>query len=108
MTADAHPYNGRTVPRDGSDPLERGLREVPEVALPDCVRDVLAAARAARTDTDVTCVAFRTLEDGRETARIEPDIALLQCRDPHCAGALHAKNALVLSVTVTETTFETV
>jgi hypothetical protein len=74
-----------------------------------CVRDVLDDARAVRPDSDLLCIAFHTLECGREIARIEPGAELISDRGAGSfAACLRPKDLLVLSVTVTETTFETV
>jgi hypothetical protein len=73
------------------------------------VRDVLDAARAVRPDSDVMCIAFHTLESGREIARIGLGAELIGDRSAGSfAASLRRKDLLVLSVTVTETTFETV
>lgn len=90
----------------GRDNQGRIHETVPEQQLPACVRDVLNAARAARPGREVTCVAFQTLEGGRPTARLgtEMDVAA----GPGTRSTLRAKDLLVLSVSVTETTFETV
>ena len=82
---------------------------VREEELPMCVRDVLDVARAVRPDSDVMCIAFHTLESGREIARIGPGAELIGDRSAGSfAACLRPKDLLVLSVTVTETTFETV
>jgi hypothetical protein len=82
---------------------------VSESELPACVRNVLAGARAARSEGDLTCIAFRTIENGREIARIGPDAEALNTpAGGSIAPCLRAKDLIVLSVTVTETTFETI
>jgi hypothetical protein len=82
----------------GSERLIHGI--VREEELPMCVREALRASRAKQPDNEVTCIAFHTLDGGREVARTEPDASVL--------SSLHPKDVLVLSVTVTETTFENV
>jgi hypothetical protein len=82
---------------------------VREPELPACVRDVLDAARRSRPEHDVTCLAFRTLEGGREIVRIGPDAEVVSHPTAgSTASGPRARDVLVLSVTVTETTFETV
>jgi hypothetical protein len=80
-----------------------------EWELPPSVREALEAARRSRPQTELTCVAFHTLSGGHETAHVEPEAEL---GNPASVSAvlrrLRAKDVLVLSVTVTETTFETV
>ena len=78
---------------------------VREAELPPCVRDVLEEARAARPEAEVICIAFRTLEDEHEIARMGPDPALVR---GGTASQLQAKNLLVFSATVTLTSFEAV
>src|SRR4029453_1447294 len=56
-------------------PLPPG--NVDERKLPTCVREALDAARAARPECQVTCVAFRTIEGGTETVRLEPQLELV-------------------------------
>jgi hypothetical protein len=96
--------------RTGSDSIQRQVGgAVCEPDLPTCVRNVLAGARAARPESDVTCIAFRTIENGREIARVGPDAeAISPQAGGSIASCLRAKDLVVLSVTVTETTFETV
>ena len=80
-----------------------------EEDLPACVREVIAASRAARPDRVVTCVSLRTLEGGRETARLGLDAELIPEEGvPSILSRLRPKDLLVLSVSVTETTFEAV
>jgi hypothetical protein len=83
-------------------------RTVCEQKLPVCVRDVLQAARAAQPETDVTCIAFHTLDSGRAVTRMGPDTELIDDQNLAFLSRLRPKDLLVLSVTVTETTFETV
>jgi len=80
-----------------------------ERELPTCVRDVLEAARASRPEHDVTCISFHVHENGREIARMgpEPELIVGGCASA-VAPRLHPKGLLVLTVAVTETTFETV
>jgi hypothetical protein len=80
-----------------------------EQELPTCVRDVLEAARVSRPEHDVTCLAFHAQENGREIARMGPEPELLVGAGVGTvASPLHPKGLLVLTVAVTETTFETV
>ena len=80
-----------------------------ERELPTSVRDVLEAARASRPEHDVTCIAFHAQENGREIARMGPERELLVGAGVGTvASRLHPKGLLVLTVAVTETTFETV
>jgi len=80
-----------------------------ETQLPPCLRDALAEARATRPDRDVLCLAYRAEEDGREVARIPPLPSVFDrlCRSKP-GSQLRAKNVVVVSVVVTETTFEQV
>ena len=57
---------------DVDEPGREPSAGVREHSLPLCVRDVLEAVRAARPESEVTCLAFRTLEGGRETMRMGP------------------------------------
>jgi hypothetical protein len=92
---------------DSREPQGRDAVREPE--LPACVRDVLDAARRSRPEHDVTCLAFRTLEGGREIVRMGPDAELVSHPTAgSTAPGPRARDVLVLSVTVTETTFETV
>jgi hypothetical protein len=86
-----------------------GCAGVCEQELPTCVRDVLESARASRPEHDVTCISFHAQENGRETARMgpEPELIVGGCTST-VAPRLHPKGLLVLTVTVTETTFERV
>ena len=80
-----------------------------ETQLPSSLRDALAEARATRPDRDVLCLAYRTEEDGREVARIAPVTDVfdhLGRSEPRLQ--LRAKNVVVVSVVVIETTFERV
>ena len=78
-----------------------------EEDLPIYMRDVLYAARASRPDREVTCIAFHTLDGTRHNVRLEPSPQLI---DDWTASAIAArlrpKELLVLSVTVSETTFD--
>ena len=90
-----------------------GLRQLRgpfrEQALPVCVRGVLDAARAARPDSEVTCIAFHTVENGRKVMGIGADMEVMgDGRTGLAPSRLHPKDVLVLSVTVTETTFDAV
>jgi hypothetical protein len=73
------------------------------------LRDALAEARATRPDRDVLCLAYRAEENGREVARIPPLPSVFDrlCRSKP-GSQLRAKNVVVVSVVVTETTFERV
>jgi len=64
-----------------------------EEALPGSVRAALEAARSEHAERRLTCIAFHTLVDGREVARMGPEGEL---PDP--------TTLLVLSVVVGETT----
>lgn len=84
-------------------------RTVCEQKLPVCVRDALQASRAAHPEHDVTCIAFHTIDSGRAVAQMGPDAELIEDRNvASFLSRLRPKDLLVLSVTVTETTFETV
>jgi hypothetical protein len=80
-----------------------------EERLPTCVRDVLEAARASRAEDDVTCIAFHTRENGGEIGQMGPEPELIAgAGTGRVASRLHPKRVLVLSVAVTETTFDSV
>jgi hypothetical protein len=81
---------------------------VDELLLPACVRDVLAAARASRPGQHLTCISFHTEDDGRQSQCMEPDPELIARMTANAASRLHRRNVLVLSVKVTETTFDSV
>jgi len=82
---------------------------VREDELPTCIRDTLDAARAGRPATEVTCISFRTLQDGQEIVQMGPPAELLnEGRAGRPSARVPAKELLVLSVTVTETTFDRV
>jgi hypothetical protein len=66
---------------------------VREEALPASVRAALESARAEQPDRRLTCIAFHTLVDGQETARMGPEGELPE-----------AASLLALSVVVSETT----
>jgi hypothetical protein len=76
--------------------------------LPICVRDLLYAARAARPDSEVTCIAFRSLDDSVDIARLGPSPQLIPDWNASSLGRLRPKELLVLTVSVTETTFNSV
>jgi len=69
-----------------------------EGRLPAPLREVLRLAREARPQHRLCCLVFHSEQDGRQVARLGPT----------CAAGLHAKEVMVLSVTVTETTNEEV
>jgi hypothetical protein len=69
-----------------------------EHELPPCVRAALTEARAARPGRELTCIAFRTVEGDHVTTR----------SGPASPPGLRARDVLVLSVTVTETTCDAV
>ena len=70
---------------------------VREEALPASVRSALESARAEQPDRRLRCVAFHTVVDGQEVARMGPE------------GELPDEASLVvLSVVISETTAETV
>ncbi len=80
-----------------------------ETQLPPSLRDALAEARATRPDRDVLCLAYRAEEDGLEVACIAPLADLFDRLGRSEPGSqLRAKNVVVVSVVVTETTFEQV
>ena len=81
---------------------------VDELLLPPCVRDVLAAARASRPGQHLTCLSFHTEDDGHESECMEPDPELIARMTANAASRLQRRNILVLSVRVTETTFDDV
>jgi hypothetical protein len=81
---------------------------VREQDLPECVRHLLQAARAARPGSEVTCIAFHTREGNRVLAHMGPETEIVGDPGSGVAGLLRAKDLLVLSVSVTETTFEAV
>jgi hypothetical protein len=70
---------------------------VREHELEDCIRDILDAARAERPETEVTCISFRTLQDGQEIVQMRPPAEVL---NQGCAGTrgarIRAKELLVL------------
>jgi hypothetical protein len=87
----------------------RSCGRVHEQELPACVRDVLEAARASRPEHDVICISFHTRENGPEFAGRGPDPELIAGAGTNTVWSpLHPKSLLVLSVAVTETTFESV
>jgi hypothetical protein len=99
-----------TVRRFDLDECHPGCCEVlSESRLPPSLLDALREARAARPDRDVSCVAYRMEEDGLEVARIGS-----ACDGPDRAGRaepgsqIRAKDVIVVSVVVIETTFERV
>ena len=80
-----------------------------EQVLPTCVRDTLEAARTSRPEHDVVCISFHTHENGHEIARMEPEPRVIAGAGTSTVfSRLHPKDLLVLSVAVTETTFERV
>ena len=85
---------------------EPALRTVCEEDLPICVRDVLNAARASRPDSEVTCVAFRTMARMHDAVRMQPQQLVHGLNAGSTADRLRKKELLVLSVSVTETTFD--
>jgi hypothetical protein len=96
--------------RCGGSAANHNASDVPSVCeedLPICMRDVLYAARASRPDRELTCIAFHTLDGTRHNVQLEPSPQLI---DDWTASAIAArlrpKELLVLSVTVTETTFD--
>jgi hypothetical protein len=84
------------------------LVHVHEEDLPACVRPVLDAARAARLDDDVECVEFHTREGGRVVTHMGSDTGVIFAGDGCATSRLGAKDLLVLSVAVTETTLSAV
>jgi hypothetical protein len=80
-----------------------------EQDLPTGIRGLLNAARRARPDSDVLCMSFRIVENNREVALMEvaPEIISRWSAGPIDARP-RPKDLLVLSMTVTETTFENV
>jgi hypothetical protein len=96
--------------RCGGSAASHNASDLPNVCendLPIHMRDVLDAARASRPDREVTCIAFHTLDGTGRNVRLEPSPQLI---DDWTASAIAArlrpKELLVLSVTVTETTFD--
>jgi hypothetical protein len=86
-----------------------GVRTVCEEDLPVCVRHVLDAARASRPDSEVTCIAFRTIAGTQDAVRVGPSPHLVREWNARPArDRLRRKELLVLSVTITETTFDSV
>lgn len=77
-----------------------------ESQLPSPLLDALREARAARPDRDVLCFAYRMEEDGREVARIGSAFDCVELPDTFVH--IRAKDVIVMSVVVTETTFERV
>jgi hypothetical protein len=95
--------------RTGTTTYASGYRSVCEGDLPLCVRDVLRAARASRPESEVSCLAFRTFDDGEDIVRLGPSPQLLDEWNPASVlGRLPPKELLVISVAVAETTFERV
>lgn len=92
----------------GNDSRNQTHATVPEQLLPACVRKVLDAARTARPECELACIAFRTLEDERVVARIGPGDGFADGSLRGASSTIRPKNVLVLTVSVTETTFETV
>ncbi len=89
--------------------VQSGFPSVCEEDLPLCVRDVLFASRTSRPDRVVTCIAFRTIDGSQDSLRVGPSTRLVHaCSAGTDADRLRPKELLVLSVTVTETTFESV
>lgn len=86
---------------------ESGFPRVCEEDLPIWMRDLLFAARASRPGSEITCVAFRTLDDNHDIVPLGPSPQLI---DDWTASAIAArlrpKELLILSATVTETTFK--
>jgi hypothetical protein len=80
-----------------------------ERQLPSSLRDALRNARAARPDRDVLCVAYRMEEDGREVARTGPvSDGFDRVGRAESSSHIRAKDIIIVSVVVTETTFERV
>ena len=80
-----------------------------ESQLPSPLLDALREARAARPDRDVLCVAYRLEEDGREVARIGSACdGLDRVGRAEPGSQIRAKDVIVVSVVVIETTFERV
>ena len=80
-----------------------------ESQLPSSLLDALREARAARPDRDVLCVAYRMEEDGLEVARIGSACGGLDRAGRAEPGSqIRAKDVIVVSVVVIETTFERV
>ena len=71
-----------------------------------CVRDVLNAARASRPDSEVICVAFSTMTRMHDAVRMQPQQLVHGWNAGSSADRLRKKELLVLSVSVTETTFD--
>jgi hypothetical protein len=73
------------------------------------VQAVLSASRALRADSDILCLAFQTHRNGEVIQDLGPDPVALA---PAIAGSrlttLHRRDVIVLSIAVTETTFDRV
>jgi len=95
---------GRRFDLDACQPGCRGV--LYESQLPSSLLDALREARAARPDRDVLCVAYRMEEDGREVARIGFAFDCVEL--PETFAQIRAKDLIVVSVVVIETTFERV
>jgi hypothetical protein len=95
---------GRRFDLDACQPGGRGV--LYESQLPSSLLDALREARAARPDRDVLCVAYRMEEDGREVARIGFAFDCVEL--PETFAQIQAKDVIVVSVVVIETTFERV
>jgi hypothetical protein len=81
---------------------------VAEHNLPPVVRALMDAARAAQPERDLTCVAFRTVENSAEVTRMGVGPGLLASDGESPIAGIRAQDLLVMSVTVSETTFRTV
>lgn len=75
-----------------------GCGDLFELRLPASVREALRLARSAHPDREISCVTYHTKEDGRETFHLGPRT----CAD------LHARDVIVLSVEMTETSADRV
>jgi hypothetical protein len=87
----------------------RCVDRVCEQRLPPCVRDILDAARDGRPDAELTCISFHTRTDGRDIARmgVKPEL-IDDGRGSRAWPRVDARDLLVFSIAVTETTFESV
>lgn len=94
---------GATCSDSGNDIQAFNYEGIPERHLPRCVRDILDEARAARPQKELACIAFHTVESGQVLARMGPSE-----RASAALSTLRAKDLLLLSVSVTETTSQNV
>jgi len=75
-----------------------GGGDVCEMRLPLPVREALRLTRTTHPDREITCITFHSEENGHETLRLGPP----------CCTELHARDVVVLSVEITETSADAV